>query len=57
MGKVKEPIKLGDGTRTFGANGIFSIVSDYNLFDGDAVQLFNNPYSCLLYTSPSPRDA
>lgn len=36
-GKVSEAIQLGDGTRTFGSNGIFVIVCDYTDTDDSTV--------------------
>ena len=45
-GRVSEEIQLGDGTRTFGANGILAIVCDYT----DEVTLVEttNPYTALM---------
>lgn len=42
MGKVKEVIQLGDGTRTFGSNGILAIVSNYTDFTGPKT---TNPFT------------
>jgi len=45
MGKVKEAIQLGDGTRRFGSNGMLSIVANYNAFDGTTT---TNPYATVI---------
>lgn len=34
MGKVKEVVELGDGTRTFGSNGFLVLVANYNDING-----------------------
>lgn len=45
-GKVTQEIQLGDGTRTFGANGIFAIVCNYT--DENTNEVTMNPYSALM---------
>ena len=46
LGKVTEAISLGDGTRSFGSNGIFAIVSNYqDLFDDTT---YTNGYAALV---------
>ncbi|MCF6181268.1 T9SS type A sorting domain-containing protein [Lutibacter sp.] len=45
-GKVSEAIKLGDGTRTFGANGILAIVCNYT--DKNTNVVTTNAYSSLI---------
>ncbi|MEM6515896.1 MAG: T9SS type A sorting domain-containing protein, partial [Bacteroidota bacterium] len=45
-GRVAEEIQLGDGTRTFGANGIFAIVCNYT--DENTSVVTTNPYSALM---------
>ena len=46
LGKVTEAISLGDGTRSFGSNGIFAIVSNYqDQFDGTN---YTNGYAALI---------
>jgi hypothetical protein len=45
-GKVTQEIQLGDGTRTFGANGIFAIVCNYT--DENTSVVTTNPYSALM---------
>lgn len=45
-GKVTQEIQLGDGTRTFGSNGIFAIVCNYT--DTNTSVVTTNPYSALM---------
>lgn len=46
FGKVSERIKLGDGVREFGENGILSIVCDYT--DENTMVVTTNPYTALM---------
>ncbi len=46
LGKVTEAISLGDGTRSFGSNGIFAIVSNYQ--ELGAPTTFTNGYAALI---------
>ena len=46
FGKVSEEIRLGDGVRTFGENGILAIVCDYT--DENTMVLTTNPYTALM---------
>ena len=46
LGKVTEAISLGDGTRTFGSNGIFAIVSNYLELGTNTT--FTNGYAALI---------
>lgn len=46
FGKVAEEIKLGDGIREFGENGILSIVCDYT--DESTMVVTTNPYTALM---------
>lgn len=45
-GRVTEEIQLGDGTRTFGANGIFVLVSNYT--DDNTAVVTANAYDGLI---------
>ncbi|MFK7831916.1 MAG: T9SS type A sorting domain-containing protein [Winogradskyella sp.] len=45
-GKSTAEIQLGDGTRTFGANGIFAIVCNYT--DENTNEVTTNPYGALM---------
>jgi hypothetical protein len=46
LGKVTEAISLGDGIRSFGSNGIFAIVSNYqDLYDDTT---YTNGYAALI---------
>lgn len=46
LGKVTEAISLGDGTRSFGSNGIFAIVSNY--LELGANTTLTNGYEALI---------
>ena len=46
LGKVTEAISLGDGTRSFGSNGIFAIVSNYQELGTSTT--FTNGYAALI---------
>ena len=46
-GKVTDEMQIGDGTRTFGANGIFAIVSNYT--DENTNEVTTNPYGSLMH--------
>ena len=46
LGKVTEAISLGDGTRSFGSNGIFAIVSNYQDLSDDTT--YTNGYAALI---------
>tara|TARA_B100000925_G_scaffold82365_1_gene58554 strand:- start:3730 stop:4935 length:1206 start_codon:yes stop_codon:yes gene_type:complete len=46
LGKVVEAISLGDGTRSFGSNGIFAIVSNYEELGSGTT--YTNGYSPLI---------
>ncbi|WP_299670395.1 T9SS type A sorting domain-containing protein [uncultured Polaribacter sp.] len=46
MGKVKEVIQLGDGTRTFGSSGILAVVANYT--DTDDSTVTTNPYTSVI---------
>ena len=46
LGKVVEAISLGDGTRSFGSNGIFAIVSNYLELGTNTT--FTNGYAALI---------
>ena len=46
LGKVTEAISLGDGTRSFGSNGIFAIVSNYQEIGTSTT--FTNGYAALI---------
>ena len=46
LGKVTEAISLGDGTRSFGSNGIFAIVSNYQ--DQSDGTTYTNGYATLI---------
>jgi hypothetical protein len=45
-GKVSEAISLGDGTRTFGANGILVIITNYT--DENTSVLTESPYKSII---------
>ena len=45
-GKVSEAIQLGDGTRTFGANGILAIITNYTNSDDNT--LTPSPYLSII---------
>jgi len=45
-GRLSEEIQLGDGTRTFGANGIFAIVTNY--IDDNTAVVTTNAYDGLI---------
>lgn len=45
-GKVSEAILLGDGTRTFGANGILAIITNYT--DSDDNSVTDSPYESII---------
>jgi hypothetical protein len=46
LGKVTEAISLGDGTRSFGSNGVFAIVSNYQEIGTSTT--FTNGYAALI---------
>ena len=46
LGKVTEAISLGDGTRSFGSNGVFAIVSNYQELGTSTT--FTNGYAALI---------
>lgn len=46
LGKVTEAISLGDGTRSFGSNGIFAIVSNYLELGTNTA--YTNGYAALI---------
>ena len=46
LGKVTEAISLGDGTRSFGSNGVFAIVSNYQELGTSST--FTNGYAALI---------
>lgn len=46
MGKVKEAVQLGDGTRTFGSNGIVALVANYT--DSNTNIVTTNAYSSVI---------
>lgn len=46
-GKVTDAMNIGDGTRTFGANGIFAIVCNYT--DENTAVVTTNPYESLMH--------
>ena len=46
LGKVTEAISLGDGTRSFGSNGVFAIVSNYQELETSTT--FTNGYAALI---------
>ncbi|MGJ8548943.1 T9SS type A sorting domain-containing protein [Winogradskyella wichelsiae] len=50
-GKVTQEIQLGDGIRTFGANGIFAIVCNYT--DENSAVVTTNPYASLMDSDAS----
>ncbi|WP_299056712.1 T9SS type A sorting domain-containing protein [uncultured Polaribacter sp.] len=46
MGKVDEAMQLGDGTRTFGSNGLLVVVANYT--DADDGTITNNLYAPII---------
>jgi hypothetical protein len=61
-GKVSEAIQLGDGTRTFGSNGILAIVANYTQDSGGSTTLENldgayaSPYVSIINTDATVID-
>jgi len=46
MGRIRDAVKLGDGVRTFGSNGILALVANYTNTSTNAVT--TNPYSSVI---------
>lgn len=46
-GKVSEAVQLGDGTRTFGANGILAIIANYTETDNNNT-VTESPYKSII---------